>query len=223
MLRLPEPPRRRQRQDDWRLRFGRGTRKPAGSGRSHATKSPGASTPGAQATIHFVMYVEDRNALVAWLRRQLIGPAGEESLRLSPLDRYPTGVLHPIDPGRSGIEPCQPPNEGARATESYYRFDVLTYDLRGPRGDSQERQRRSFRSPAILFPIPQRVNADTDRGSKLDLSKSDKPAQRHHVGTRLESASHEASSNTCRNRGRKLALRQFHGFIHAPGRLMAPI
>ena len=169
------------------------------------------------------MYVEDRNAHVAWLRRQLIGPAGEESLRIFALDRYPAGVLHPIDPGRSGIDPCQPPNEGARATESYYRFDVLTYDLWVPRGDSQERQRRSFRSPAIMFPIPQGVDADTDRGSKLDLRKSDKPAQRHHVGTRLESASHEASSNTCRNRGRKLALRQFHGFIHAPGRLMAPI
>ena len=52
------------------------------------------------------MYVEDRNALVAWLRRQLIGPAGEGSLRLSPLDRYPTGVLHPIGPHRSGIDPA---------------------------------------------------------------------------------------------------------------------
>ena len=52
------------------------------------------------------MYVEARQKLVAWLRRQLIGPAREGGLRMSPLDRYPTGVLHPIDPGLSGIDPA---------------------------------------------------------------------------------------------------------------------
>ena len=51
-------------------------------------------------------YVENRNALVAWMRRQLMGPADEKGMRLSPLDRYPTGVLHPVDPGRSGIDPA---------------------------------------------------------------------------------------------------------------------
>ena len=56
-----------------------------------------------------------------------------------------------------------------------------------PRGDSQESQRRSFRAATVLFPIAQGVNADTDRSRKLDLCESDKPAQRHHVGTRLES------------------------------------
>ena len=83
-----------------------------------------------------------------------------------------------------------------------------------PRGDSQERKRRSFRTAAVLFPIAQGVNADTDCGSKLDLRKPDKPAQRHHVGTRLDSAPHEASANTCWNGGGELALRQFYGFIH---------
>ena len=43
------------------------------------------------------MYVEARKRLVDWLRRQLIGPAGEGSLGMPPLDRYPTGVLHPAD------------------------------------------------------------------------------------------------------------------------------
>ena len=52
------------------------------------------------------MYVEARKKLVAWLRRQLIGPAGEGSLGNSPLDRYPTGVLHPVDPDASGIDPA---------------------------------------------------------------------------------------------------------------------
>ena len=55
------------------------------------------------------MYVEARKRLVNWLRNQLIGPAGEGSLRMSPLDRYPTGVLHPIDPGSSGVDPAAEP------------------------------------------------------------------------------------------------------------------
>ena len=58
-------------------------------------------------------YVEDRNALVAWLRHQLMGPAGEESMQMSPLDRYPTAVLHPIDPGRSGMDPALDATEEA--------------------------------------------------------------------------------------------------------------
>lgn len=99
------------------------------------------------------------------------------------------------------------------AAESCFRFDVLTYDLWVPCGDSEERQRRSFRAAAVLFPVAQGANADADRGSKLDLRKPDKPAQRHHVGTRLESAPHEASANTCPNRGGELALRQFDRFI----------
>ena len=82
-----------------------------------------------------------------------------------------------------------------------------------PRGDSQERTRRSVRVAAVLFPVPQGVDADTDGGRKLDLRQSDKPAQRHHVVTRLESPSHEASANTCRYGGRKLAFRQLRGFI----------
>ena len=54
-----------------------------------------------------VMYVEARKRLVEWLRRQLIGPAGEGSLRMSPLERYPTGVLHPVDPPEiPGIDPA---------------------------------------------------------------------------------------------------------------------
>ena len=52
------------------------------------------------------MYVEARKKLVAWLRQQLIGPSREGSLGMSPVDRYPTGVLHPIDPGLSGIDPA---------------------------------------------------------------------------------------------------------------------
>ena len=52
------------------------------------------------------MYVEARKKLVEWLRSQLIGPAGEGSVRTSPLDRYPTGVLHPVEPDLTGIDPA---------------------------------------------------------------------------------------------------------------------
>ena len=52
------------------------------------------------------MYVEARKKLVGWLRSQLIGPAGEGSLRTSPLDRYPTGVLHPVESDATGIDPA---------------------------------------------------------------------------------------------------------------------
>ena len=53
-----------------------------------------------------VMYVEARKKLVEWLRRQLTGPAGEGGLRVSPIDRYPTGVLHPVEPDATGIDPA---------------------------------------------------------------------------------------------------------------------
>ncbi len=53
-----------------------------------------------------MMYVQAREKLVDWMRRQLIGPAAEGSLRTSPLDRYPTGVLHPVDPDLSGVDPA---------------------------------------------------------------------------------------------------------------------
>ena len=59
------------------------------------------------------MYVEPRRRLVDWLRRQLVGPPGGDRLRLSPLDRFPTGVLHPVDPDVSGIDPASTGREDA--------------------------------------------------------------------------------------------------------------
>ena len=62
------------------------------------------------------MYVEARKKLVEWLRCQLIGPAGEGALRMSPLDRYPTGVLHPVEPPVSGIDPASTGHEEPEPT-----------------------------------------------------------------------------------------------------------
>ena len=40
------------------------------------------------------------------MRQQLIGPACDGELGMSPLERYPTGVLYPVEPGASGIDPA---------------------------------------------------------------------------------------------------------------------
>ena len=61
------------------------------------------------------MYVEARKKLVEWLRSQLIGPAGEGVVRMSPLDRYPTGVLHPVEPDVTGIDPASADGDEAES------------------------------------------------------------------------------------------------------------
>ena len=58
-----------------------------------------------------VDYAGGRKRLVEWLRRQLIGPAHEASdtlVGISPLDRYPTGVLYPVESSFSGLDPASP-------------------------------------------------------------------------------------------------------------------
>lgn len=52
-------------------------------------------------------YVTERNRLVDWLRKQLIGSASAQNiLHGSPLDRYPTGILFPIMRDLEGIDPA---------------------------------------------------------------------------------------------------------------------
>jgi hypothetical protein len=55
-----------------------------------------------------VDYAAGRTRVVEWLRKQLIGPAFEsETLHgISPLERYPTGVLFPVVQGEDGIDPA---------------------------------------------------------------------------------------------------------------------
>ena len=85
-------------------------------------------------------YVEARKRLVVWLRRQLIGPAGEGRLGTSPLDRYPTGVLHPVDPPVSGIDPASAGGGGSEPALLDDEEDTTPAD-----GESEE---RSFARPA---------------------------------------------------------------------------
>ena len=54
-------------------------------------------------------YIGARKRFVAWLRQQLIGPANPDSdtlVGMSPLDRYPMGVLFPIMPDGDGVDPA---------------------------------------------------------------------------------------------------------------------
>ena len=52
-----------------------------------------------------MVYAKARKDLVKWLRKQLIGPFSKETLRdISPLERYPTGVLFPCVRGEEGVD-----------------------------------------------------------------------------------------------------------------------
>lgn len=53
-------------------------------------------------------YAQQRTRLLAWLRKQLMGPISKENILqgISPLDRYPTGILFPIVRGEEGIDPA---------------------------------------------------------------------------------------------------------------------
>ncbi len=81
-------------------------------GRNRDGASAGAAPAGA------ADLSRQRRRLVDWVRRQLVGPAGPGWLLGSPVERYPTGVLHPIDPGGSGmtgLDPAQSEKEQDRA------------------------------------------------------------------------------------------------------------
>ena len=87
------------------------------------------------------MYVEARKRLVDWLRRQLIGPAGEGRLGMSPLDRYPTGVLHPVDPPVSGVDPASA--DGGESEQA-----LLDEQEEAAPADGEADGRQAFAQPA---------------------------------------------------------------------------
>jgi len=53
-------------------------------------------------------YNTERNRLVEWLRRQMIGPAhsGETLLGITPLERYPCAKLYPVINDEEGVDPA---------------------------------------------------------------------------------------------------------------------
>ena len=73
-----------------------------GDGERVAGDGVGAAPAGAE-------FRRQRQRLVDWVRRQLVGPAGLGPLLGSPAQRYPTGVLHPVHPdgwGVTGLDPA---------------------------------------------------------------------------------------------------------------------
>ena len=97
------------------------------------------------------MYVDARKKLVDWLRRQLIGPAGEGSLGTSPLDRYPTGVLHPIDPDVSGIDPASAGRGGSEPALLDDQEDTTPADGEADgRAHAQPARRRRYVPPSSM-------------------------------------------------------------------------
>ncbi len=52
-----------------------------------------------------------RQRLVDWVRHQLVGPTDPDEIHGSPVERFPIGVLHPINPdgsGATGVDPAEP-------------------------------------------------------------------------------------------------------------------
>ena len=97
----------------WQRMFSRSphasVERPGTPGRSDGI-APAADGAAAAALAGRAELSRQRQRLVDWVRRQLIGPAGSGWLPGSPLERYPTGVLHPVDPGGSGstgLDPAQ--------------------------------------------------------------------------------------------------------------------
>ncbi|MDE2906517.1 MAG: protein kinase, partial [Acidobacteriota bacterium] len=113
----------------WRRMFGR-SRPGAAEGPDAAAHGKGtaASRDGPAAGAGQAGTTElsrQRQRLVDWVRRQLIGPAAPGRLLGSPVERYPTGVLHPVDPGSWGVTGLDPA-QSARAQEG------LHLDVSGP-------------------------------------------------------------------------------------------
>ena len=98
-----------------------------------------------------MLYVKGREKLVGWLRQQLIGPAGEGELAVSPLVRYPTGVLYPIEPGESGIDPASADSaamDSARLEDQ--EEETLETDTAEGESLAQPARRRRFVPPSSV-------------------------------------------------------------------------
>ncbi len=87
-------------------------------------------------------YVEARTRLVDWLRQQLIGPASEDRLvGISPLDRYPTGVLYPVELDvPSGVDPAATGGDADSAS-------LEDGEEEAPAGPGDEREGRTPAQP----------------------------------------------------------------------------
>ena len=121
---------------------------------------PRRSTAPAQApcppTSGGLKYASHRERLVDWLRSQLIGPATRESdtlVGIAPWERYPTGVLYPVERGVLGSDPAEA-SGGVNAEPDQRQED--TEDEIVEKGDTEGRslaqgaRRRRFVPPSSV-------------------------------------------------------------------------
>ena len=83
-----------------------------------------------------------------------------------------------------------------------------------PSGDTQQSERRTFRTPSVLLPVSERVNADPHGESELYLSESDKAPQSDDVLTRLKLSEHEPLPNSRGKSSGELFFGQLWNFSH---------
>ena len=118
----------------WRQMFGRSrhgvVQRPVAAARDDGAPPDSDGSLAGAAPAGTAALSSQRQRLVDWVRRQLIGPAGSGWLLGSPVERYPTGVLHPVDPGASGMTGLDP----ARAAKNQESSHL---DPAGPPVDSQ--------------------------------------------------------------------------------------
>ena len=93
-----------------------------------------------------------------WLRQQLIGPAGNDRLiGLSPLDRYPTGVLYPVELDiSSGIDPATSGSDADSASLEDEEEEASTGtgdDSEGRTGARPVRKRRYVPPSSVGFSL----------------------------------------------------------------------
>ena len=88
-------------------------------------------------------YSKGRAEVVAWLRKQLMGPASENNILrgMSPLERYPTGVLFPIVRGEEGIDP-------ASFSDDSDTFEILESSDQAPDEVEPTTKRRRYTPPS---------------------------------------------------------------------------
>jgi hypothetical protein len=83
-----------------------------------------------------------------------------------------------------------------------------------PCGDAQQGDRGSFRTPASLLPVAERMNADAHGAGELDLGETDEAPHGGDVLAGLELSEQEALPDARGNGPGKLLVGQLWNFTH---------
>src|SRR6266699_6466558 len=90
---------------------------------------------------------------------------------------------------------------------------VLPQHARVPRRDSEQRQRRSLRAPATLFPIAQRMDTDSQRVGKLLLGEPDEASKRNDVLAPCKLSAKNTFALSLRHRAGEVPVGQFTNLV----------